>query len=68
MAKSFVCRRSPAGMAVMTDAISYADAFDQAIYLCEAGCMVIGATDGGDCQRILERLIFSRSRALSHSA
>jgi twitching motility protein PilT len=45
---------------VVTDSISYADAFDQALFLCEAGCMVIGAADGGDCQKILERLIFSR--------
>ncbi len=45
---------------VMTDSINYRDALDQALFLCESGCMVIGATDGGNCQQILERLIYSR--------
>lgn len=45
---------------VMTDSINYRDAFDQALFLCESGRMVIGATDGGSAQQILERLLFSR--------
>ncbi|MBF0545427.1 MAG: Flp pilus assembly complex ATPase component TadA [Candidatus Riflebacteria bacterium] len=45
---------------VMTDSLNYPDAFDQALFLCEAGCLVIGAMDGGNCQQILERIIFSR--------
>lgn len=47
---------------VMTDSLNYKDVLDQALFLCEAGCMVIGATDGGDCQKILERIIFSRPK------
>lgn len=45
---------------VMTDSINYRDALDQALFLCESGRMVIGATDGGSSQQILERLLFSR--------
>lgn len=47
---------------VMTDSINYADAFDQALFLCESGCLVIAATDGGSCQQIIERLIYSRPK------
>ena len=47
---------------VMTDSINYNDAFDQALFLCESGCLVIAATDGGSCQQILERLICSRPK------
>ncbi len=47
---------------VMTDSINYADAFDQALFLCESGCLVIAATDGGNCQQILERLIYARPK------
>ena len=36
---------------------------DQALTLCESGCMVIGSTEGGDCQQILERLINCREPA-----
>lgn len=42
---------------VVTDSIAYADALDQALALCESGCLVIASTEGGDCQQILERLI-----------
>lgn len=45
---------------VVSDSINYPDAMDQALTLCESGCMVIGSTEGGDCQQILERLISSR--------
>jgi twitching motility protein PilT len=45
---------------VMTDSINYRDALDQALFLCESGRMVIGATDGGSCQQIIERLIYAR--------
>ncbi len=47
---------------VMTDSINYADALDQALFLCESGCLVIAATDGGSCQQILERFIHSRPK------
>lgn len=46
---------------VMSDSISYKDALDQALFLCEAGCLVIGASDGGSCQQILERIIYGRA-------
>ncbi|MFZ2959085.1 MAG: ATPase, T2SS/T4P/T4SS family [Candidatus Ozemobacteraceae bacterium] len=46
---------------VMTDSISYSDALDQALFLCEAGCMVIAATEGGSCQQMLERIIHGRT-------
>lgn len=46
---------------VVSDSINYSDAMDQALTLCESGCMVIGSTEGGDCQQILERLISCRS-------
>lgn len=42
---------------VVTDSVTYADALDQALALCESGCLVIAATDGGDSQQILERII-----------
>jgi len=45
---------------VMTDSVNYKDAMDQALFLCEAGCLVIGACDGGNCQQILERIIYAR--------
>lgn len=45
---------------VVSDSINYPDAMDQALTLCESGCMVIGSTEGGDCQQILERLISCR--------
>ena len=45
---------------VVTDSINYPDAMDQSLALCESGCMVLGATEGGDCQQILERIINSR--------
>ncbi|NLM17831.1 MAG: Flp pilus assembly complex ATPase component TadA [Candidatus Riflebacteria bacterium] len=45
---------------VVTDSISYDDAFDQALTLSESGCMVIALTEGGDCQQIIERVIKSR--------
>jgi twitching motility protein PilT len=45
---------------VGSDSINYPDAMDQALTLCESGCMVVGSTEGGDCQQILERLISSR--------
>lgn len=45
---------------VMTDSLIYRDVQDQALFLCEAGSMVIGAYDGGNCQQILERLICGR--------
>ncbi|MBF0500071.1 MAG: Flp pilus assembly complex ATPase component TadA [Candidatus Riflebacteria bacterium] len=46
---------------VMTDSLNYRDALDQAMFLCEAGCLVIGATEGGSCQHLLERVIHWRS-------
>lgn len=46
---------------VVTDSLNYSDALDEALFLCESGCMVIGATDGGSCSQILERIIYSRS-------
>ncbi|MBF0406265.1 MAG: Flp pilus assembly complex ATPase component TadA [Candidatus Riflebacteria bacterium] len=46
---------------VVTDSLNYPDAFDQALFLCESGCLVIGAMDGGNCPQILERILFSRS-------
>lgn len=42
---------------IMTDSLGYKDAMEQAFFLCEAGCLVIGATDGGNSQQILERII-----------
>jgi len=45
---------------VMTDSINYRDALDQSLFLCESGRVVIGATEGGNCQQILERIIYSR--------
>lgn len=48
---------------VVSDSINYPDAMDQALILCESGCMVIGSTEGGDCQQILERLINCREPA-----
>ena len=48
---------------VVSDSINYADAMDQALTLCESGCMVIGSTEGGDCQQILDRLINCREPA-----
>ncbi len=41
---------------VVTDSVVYADALDQALTLAESGCLVIAATDGGDCLQIIERL------------
>jgi len=46
---------------VVSDSINYLDAMDQALTLCESGSMVIGSTEGGDCQQILERLISCRA-------
>ncbi|GAB1352591.1 type IV pilus twitching motility protein PilT [Erysipelotrichia bacterium] len=48
---------------VVSDSINYPDAMDQALTLCESGCVVIGSTEGGDCQQILERLINCREPA-----
>ena len=48
---------------VVSDSINYPDAMDQALTLCESGGMVIGSTEGGDCQQILERLINCREPA-----
>ncbi len=48
---------------VVSDSINYSDAMDQALTLCESGCMVVGSTEGGDCQQILERLINCREPA-----
>lgn len=48
---------------VVSDSINYPDAMDQALTLSESGCMVIGSTEGGDCQQILERLINCREPA-----
>jgi twitching motility protein PilT len=48
---------------VVSDSINYSDAMDQALTLCESGCMVIGSTEGGDCQQILDRLINCREPA-----
>lgn len=45
---------------VVTDSLNYPDAMDQALNLCESGCLVIGSTEGGDSQQIIERLINSR--------
>lgn len=45
---------------VVTDSINYADAMDQALTLCESGCLVIGSTEGGDCMQIMDRIINSR--------
>lgn len=42
---------------VVTDSVNYPDAMDKSLSLCEAGCSVIGSTEGGDCLQILERLI-----------
>lgn len=42
---------------VVSDSLNYPDAMDQALNLCESGCLVIGATEGGDSQQIVERLI-----------
>lgn len=47
---------------VVSDSIGYKDVMDQAIFLCEAGCLVIGGTDGGDCQSIIERIIYARPK------
>jgi len=47
---------------VVTDSISYADALDQTLFLCESGYLVIALTSGEDSQKILERLIFSRQK------
>lgn len=45
---------------VVSDSINYSDAMDQALTLCESGCMVVGSTEGGDCHQILDRLISCR--------
>jgi Tfp pilus assembly pilus retraction ATPase PilT len=45
---------------VVSDSINYSDAMDQALTLCESGCLVIGSTEGGDCQQIMDRIINSR--------
>lgn len=45
---------------VVSDSINYSDAMDQALTLCESGCMVIGSTEGGDSQQIVDRLISCR--------
>ncbi len=45
---------------VVSDSINYSDAMDQALTLCESGCMVIGSTEGGDCNQIIDRLISCR--------
>ncbi|NCB40881.1 MAG: hypothetical protein EOM80_19170, partial [Erysipelotrichia bacterium] len=45
---------------VVSDSVNYADAMDQALTLCESGCMVIASTEGGDCQQILDRMINGR--------
>ncbi|MGM0599211.1 MAG: type IV pilus twitching motility protein PilT [Candidatus Rifleibacteriota bacterium] len=45
---------------VVSDSINYPDAMDQALTLCESGCLVIGSTEGGDCQQIIDRIINSR--------
>ena len=45
---------------VVTDSISYTDTVNQALNLCESGCTVIAATDGGDSLQIIERLISMR--------
>lgn len=45
---------------VVSDSVNYPDAMDQALTLCESGCLVIGSTEGGDCQQIMDRLINSR--------
>ncbi len=42
---------------VVSDSINYPDAMDQALTLSESGSLVIGSTEGGDCQQILDRLI-----------
>ena len=48
---------------VVSDSINYSDAMDQALTLCESGCMVIASTEGGDCHQILDRLISCREPA-----
>ncbi|MBU1107391.1 MAG: Flp pilus assembly complex ATPase component TadA [Candidatus Riflebacteria bacterium] len=48
---------------VVSDSINYSDAMDQALTLCESGCMVIASTEGGDCQQVLDRLISCREHA-----
>ncbi|GAB4276531.1 MAG: type IV pilus twitching motility protein PilT [Candidatus Rifleibacteriota bacterium] len=45
---------------VVSDSINYPDAMDQALTLCESGCLVIGSTEGGDCQQIIDRIVNSR--------
>jgi twitching motility protein PilT len=47
---------------VVCDSLIYKDVLDQALFLCESGCQVIGAMDGGDCQKLLERILFSRTK------
>ncbi len=46
---------------VVTDSISYSDTINQALNLCESGCTVIAATDGGDALQIIERIISMRA-------
>ncbi len=46
---------------VVTDSIVYSDALNQALNLCESGCTVIDATEGGDSLQIIERLINLRA-------
>ncbi len=46
---------------VVTDSIVYSDALNQALNLCESGCTVIAATEGGDSLQIIERLINLRA-------
>lgn len=46
---------------VVTDSIIYSDTINQALNLCESGCTVIAATDGGDSLQIIERLISMRT-------
>jgi len=48
---------------VVTDSLNYRDVLDEALFLCESGCTVIGATDGGSCSQIIERMIYSRDTA-----
>ena len=45
---------------MVSDSISYKDALDQALFLCESGCLVIGASEGGSSQQILDRIIYGR--------
>ncbi len=42
---------------VMSDSLTYRDALEQALFLCEAGCLVIGGVDGGTCTQVLQRII-----------